>query len=85
MLASDSPAASSTEAPAASPAPAASAQKETAQIKHELRSRGVSEDAIRKCIERSDLETLLASSKVIWAYIDSYVYGWMDDTRTYTH
>jgi len=33
------------------------------EIKYELRSRGVSEDEIRKCTERSDLETLLASSK----------------------
>jgi heat shock 70kDa protein 1/2/6/8 len=48
------------------------------QLKDELRSRGVSEDEIRKCTERSDLETLLASSKVIWVYIDSCIYGWMD-------
>jgi len=48
------------------------------QMKYELRSRGVSEDEIRKCTERSDIETLLASSKVIWVYIDSYVYASTD-------
>ena len=61
VLAKTAPPSSKDPACEAAGAPEVPSRTQTlSQIKDELRSKGVSEDEIRKCTERSDLETLLA-------------------------